>query len=64
MIFFLGMLLVAATAIALLVAGGALSTDEIGRKERILLSFIVFFLLILTPMLLYILLGIPQLALL
>jgi hypothetical protein len=64
MMFFLSMLLLIAVAVALLVAGPALSTDEIGRKERILLCFIVFFLLILAPMLLYILLGIPQLALL
>ncbi|MFO0068794.1 MAG: hypothetical protein ACK529_01275 [Alphaproteobacteria bacterium] len=64
MMFFLSMLLLIAVAVALLVAGPALSTDGIGRKTRILLSFIVFLLLILAPMLLYILLGIPQLALL
>ncbi|MFN7401300.1 MAG: hypothetical protein ACK5WQ_01290 [Alphaproteobacteria bacterium] len=64
MMFFLSMLLLIAVAVALLVAGPALSTDGIGRKPRILLSFIVFLLLILAPMMLYILLGIPQLALL
>lgn len=64
MIFFLSMLLMIAVAIALFVAGPALSTAGMGRKQRILLSFIVFLLLVLAPMMLYILLGIPQLALL
>jgi hypothetical protein len=64
MIFFLIMLLIIALTVALLVAGPALSTAGLGRKPRIILILLVFFMLVLAPMLLYILLGIPQLALL
>jgi uncharacterized membrane protein len=62
-IFFLFLLFAVALAVAALVAGPALSTPQMGRRTRILLTLLMFFLLVLMPMALYILLGIPPLAL-
>jgi hypothetical protein len=63
MIFFLLLLCGVSLAVAALVAGPALSTAATPRHARILLSLLMFFLLVFMPMLLYILLGIPPLAL-
>lgn len=63
MIFFLFLLFAVAFAVAALVSGPALSTPQMGRRPRIILTLLMFFLLVLVPMALYILLGIPPLAL-